>query len=305
MAKIVCANTLEKQSFYKYASPEATLAILKAQSVRYSSPLLFNDPFDVQSGLHFDFDLSLLHERVLDKIQELAESSDPPKVDENDPWGKIVLMTQHYYPTHGFPRERFEEKFGQLFEGLIEQIEVTQKKYQEHWWKNLLPSLRVFCVSENREDLLMWAHYGKDHTGAVLEFLSLPDEDNALSVAKPVHYVGHPPAFFSESDWIDEILSLRRLDMNKLYMGYVYHKSSHWSYEKEWRVWYPSSAPSTELFEDMSIRQSEFVALYLGCRAEAPFIQQVVSMARKAFPRIKIFKAHKENNAYSLRYESL
>lgn len=62
----------EKRAFYKYASPETALAVLKSRTFRYSSPLLFNDPFDVQAGLHFDFDIETLHKKFLDRIQEFS-----------------------------------------------------------------------------------------------------------------------------------------------------------------------------------------------------------------------------------------
>jgi hypothetical protein len=96
-----------KRPFYKYASPETALAILKSGKVRYSSPRTFNDPFDIQSGLHFDFDISTLHGKVIDRIEELAASSSTPIVNPEDAWGKLVLEARKHYPTHGFPRERW------------------------------------------------------------------------------------------------------------------------------------------------------------------------------------------------------
>ena len=91
------------------------------------------------------------------------------------------------------------------FENLVRQFRVTQQEYQDAWWKTLLPGIRVFCVLEERSNLLMWAHYAKDHTGAVFDFLSLPDEGNPLLVAEPVMYVDHPIPFFTESEWLDHI----------------------------------------------------------------------------------------------------
>ncbi len=112
------------------------------------------------------------------------------------------------------------------------------------------------CVSEERSNLLMWAHYAKDHTGAVFEFLSLPDEGNPLLVAEPVMYVDHPIPFFTESEWLDHIFSVRRLNESELYKRYVYTKSSDWRYEREWRC-YPfirRRTPCTKMF--LFVRQN-------------------------------------------------
>ena len=295
----------EKRSFFKYAAPDTVVAILKNQTVRYSSPLSFNDPFDFQSGLHFDFDLDSLHWKVLDRLFELAVAPTEPIVDKDDLWGKLVLLVRQYYPTHGFPPEGWEQKSAEFFAQFTNEIRATQKSYQEHWWKTLLPGIRVFCVTENRDDLLMWAHYAKDHTGAVLEFLSLPEEDNPLSVAQAVQYVDSPPPFFTEAEWIEHIFSIQKLDASKLYQRYAYCKSRHWEYENEWRVWYPLTPAPEGLYVDMPIRQSEFASLYLGCKATDSFAKEVTSLVRNAFPNTRIFRAHKSECAYSLEYNEI
>jgi hypothetical protein len=222
-----------ERPFYKYVSPDTALAILRSQSVRYSSPLSFNDPFDIQSGLHFDFDLSTLHGKVLDRLNELASAPDEPPVDHEDVWGKVVLAARKHYPKHGFPRERWEQLTRPSFNHLIEVIADTQKRYQEHWRSVLLPGIRVFCVSEERDNLLMWAHYARDHAGCVFELWSLPDEDNPLSVAMPVDYAEAPPPFFTEQEWLDDLMGIKNLDIHALYRRYAYVKSDHWAYERE------------------------------------------------------------------------
>ena len=50
----------DQTHFFKYAKADAALSILRTATIRYSSPLIFNDPFDNLSGLHFDFDLAEL-----------------------------------------------------------------------------------------------------------------------------------------------------------------------------------------------------------------------------------------------------
>ena len=116
------AQSPKKSSFFKYAAPDTVIAILKNQTIRYSSPLSFNDPFDFQSGLYLDFDLDSLHGKVLDRLFELAAAPTEPIVDKDDPWGKLVLLVRQYYPTHGFPREQCEQGSAELFAQLTNEI---------------------------------------------------------------------------------------------------------------------------------------------------------------------------------------
>ena len=286
--------------FFKYASPDTVRKILSTQSVRYSSPLAFNDPFDVQSGLHFDFDIDALPGKIIQRLSEVAAATEAPPVDPDDVWGQLVLKIREMYPTHGFPRERWDREATKHFEWLTEQIKESQNGYQHHWQKKLLPGVRVFCVSEERDNLLMWAHYAQDHKGAVLELWSLPDEDNPLSVARPVQYGAKPPPFFSEQDFLDDIVSIRKLDFNALYRRYAYCKSDHWSYEREWRIWYPLAEPG--LYDMTPVRASEFRALYLGCRMQPEVKEEILALTRKFFPSVRVFAASKSELEYALEY---
>ncbi|MHB1186639.1 DUF2971 domain-containing protein [Thiobacillus sp.] len=293
-----------ERPFYKYASPTAALAILRSKKVRYSSPLSFNDPFDVQSGLHFDFDMDTLHDRVLERIYQLASAPEAPLVDDKDAWGQVVLVARKYYPTHGFDRERWEKLTGPSFNQLVQAIKKTQREYQEHWREVLLPGIRVFCVSEEKDNLLMWAHYAKDHKGCVFEFWSLPEEDNPLSVARRVNYVDAPLPFYSEGEWLDDLVGIKKLDSHGLYRRYAYAKSKHWSYEREWRVWYPLADTSGE-YDEMPIRSSELRAIYIGCKASREFIEDIVPILRRSFPEARVYQATKKEDAYALTFAEI
>ena len=293
-----------KRAFYKYTSPQTALAILQSGKVRYSSPSTFNDPFDIQSGLHFDFDLEALHEKIIDRIGELAAAPDEPFLDSGDPWGKIVLEARKHYPTHGFLRDRWLSITKEPFNYLLSIIKDCRQQYEKHWRSRLLPGIRVFCVSEDRDNLLMWAHYGRDHTGAVFEFWSLPSEDNPLSVAHPIQYEDAPLPFFSEREWIDDLTGSKKLDEDALYKRYAYIKSSEWSYEREWRVWYPLS-DDRQLYDDVAIRRSEFRSVYIGCRAKPEFVKSVTDLIQGTFAGTKVFRASKKLDEYALEYTEI
>ena len=211
-----------------------------------------------------------------------------------------MLEGRRYFPNYGFPGDRWRPLIESGFDSLNKVFEETRRGLQDHWKSVLLPGVRVFCVTEDRDNLLMWAHYARDHKGAVFEFWSLPDEDNPLSVARAIDYVNTPPTFFSESEFIDDILSLKKLDISALSRRYVYSKSKHWSYEREWRVWYPLS--TTSLYDDMPIRDSEFSAIHIGCCASDDFRKGVRSIVELDYPKVKIFHAHKREEAYALEY---
>ena len=99
--------------------------------------------------------------------------------------------------------------------------------------------------------------------------------------------------------------SVRRLNESELYKRYVYTKSSDWRYEREWRVWYPFIPAPNALHEDVPIRPSELAAVYIGCRADPHFSNEVISLTRKAFPHSKVCRACKSETEYDLEYTEI
>jgi hypothetical protein len=186
-----------------------------------------------------------------------------------------------------------------------EQVVLFQTQYQQMWWNDFLPGLRVFSVSEEKDNLLMWAHYAQDHTGVVFEFLVLPKEDNPLCVAQPVVYRSAPLPFFTEQQWLDDILGARQLNPDELYFNYACIKSATWAYEKEWRVWYPLPNQQPTLYSDCPLRQNEVGAIYFGCRIPSDVKEKIMSLASAKFPSAKLYQARKANDSYKLEFNAI
>ncbi|TDF86287.1 DUF2971 domain-containing protein [Pseudomonas sp. H9] len=293
-----------RRSLFKYTTPKTALTILQNKTVRYSSPLTFNDPFDIQTGLHFDFKLDELAEKIVDHIGRFASASVPPPVDEEHPWGQMALIARRKFPTCGFDKAFWLNMIKPSFDtDIVPIITETQANFRKYW-DNSLPAMRVFCVSEERDNLLMWAHYAENHTGAVFEFLSLPEKDNVLSIAQKVDYVSNPPTFFSEQEWLNDFISIKPLDTSLLHRRYVLQKSKDWHYEKEWRVWYPDSQQVGH-HDYIPVANCELPAIYIGCRAESTFVTQLISQARMSFPNTRIFQAKRHTASYSLEYAEI
>lgn len=92
-------------------------------------------------------------------------------------------------------------------------------RFSETWMR----SIGVLCLSTKFDDLLMWAHYGSNHTGVCIGF------DSGFSPfrsARRVAYTDARPAIpFRSHVCPDE----------KLLEDLLFTKSTHWSYESEVR----------------------------------------------------------------------
>lgn len=295
----------DRKFFFKYVTAPTALKILESAKVRYSSPIIFNDPFDIQSGLHFDFDIETHSDRLLDFMEKLVLQEEKPDVLESEPWGQAVLLMREKKTSHGFPKEKWREAAGPLFAVLVESLKTIRIQYQETWWCDFLPRLRVFSVSESHDNLLMWSHYAKDHSGAVLQFRVLPEEDNPLCIAKPILYRQSPPSFLTEKEWLEFVLLSREPKLSELFVQYAYMKSDIWSYEREWRVWDLLPRKEESLFSEYPVLSQELEAIYFGCKIDPVSRVDIERLMISRYPLTRSFQARKAEDQFKLYFDAL
>ena len=105
-------------------------------------------------------------------------------------------------------------------------------------WMNILESglsgclnkikdaVRVVCLSEVYDSMLMWSHYAQNHTGFCIEY-DFEEKDMFYKHLHPVVYTKERYA----------VSKIDILDGNKEFLyKTTCRKSDVWSYEKEWRI---------------------------------------------------------------------
>jgi hypothetical protein len=188
------------KTLYRYESFDIySLSNLKAQSIYFSSPKHFNDPFDCS----ITFDLSELSERVFNKLYDFYLEAYPNKKQFIKRFGKS-------------PSEKFKTY-------LIATLDDTLKKSKE----KMLQERGVSCYSEKNDDILMWSHYSDSHKGFCLEFDTSHDPFN---MATKVEYSTDFPKIDPEIFLIYE----ESREIMKMFTT----KFSCWEHEKEWRVFH-------------------------------------------------------------------
>jgi hypothetical protein len=293
----------DRRSFYKYTSADTAIKILDSSHVRYSSPLLFNDPFDYQSGLHIDFDPQSLAETAAARIESLVLNDNlalPP-----NHWGQAITYMRQQREQQGFPKDRFQETFLIVLRGLMDELSGLQLAAQRKLWEDFLPRLRVFCISESYDNLLMWSHYSQSHAGVVLEFRVLPDQDNPLCAAGPVRYTRRPPAFMTAREFIGEMLGESPTDDDRMLLQYAYTKSDIWAYEKEWRVWDLESHAKYPLYTDYPLVRDELATVYFGCKISPDQRDTIARLLAAQHPNSSMFQGRKALDDYKLEFDRL
>ena len=294
----------DHQFFFKYTSASTALKIFKNRSFRYSSPLRFNDPFDVQTEISFDFNIDELPQIVMAEIEKIVQSPHQYPIQEDNEWGEAILLLREKVQEHGYRKKEIESLFLPSLE-FLKNIIVDLRVQYNRTWQSFVPRLRVFSVSTVKDEVLMWSHYAENHTGVVFKLAVLPELDNPLCVAGPVNYQNNPPIFFPIEDWIDDLVGIKEIDHEKLYWEFAYANSQKWRYEQEWRVWDLLPEAENKLFSDYSFYPQEVNAIYFGCNTEKEIQKDITALAKEINEDVNFYQVEKVSDKYELKFNEI
>jgi hypothetical protein len=209
----------------------------------------------------------------------------------NDPFDSV---TRYTYPRSPAERERLLKKFVCLHRLPIAEQAIrgwvrtgADIPYMDEVCEELTYQMKsenaVFCMTEKRDNILMWAHYAGQHTGFCLEF----GTDNPLfSRVRPVIYSRCHP-----KDDLEELLmaKVRPLPL------YLVTKAEDWAYEKEWRLGDPGPGPGPREYPPESL-----TGVILGCRMEEKNKEQITEWCREREPRPTFYEAKERRSEFGL-----
>ena len=146
-------------AFYKYTTTSTTEVILRNKSLRWSSPLLFNDIEECQFT-PFTQESSMKAFEMYNKIIEQCASGcllfDHARFSENT---RLLISAVELCKQEGKSTSFLSNKF------LMNHGEM----HLDYINKGLINCFRVLCVTTACDNNLMWAYYADQHYGCVLE----------------------------------------------------------------------------------------------------------------------------------------
>lgn len=187
----------------------------------------FNDPYDTA----FWVDYRKL--AAWEKLDELGFSGDQVAIALNsgDPVSAVAALASSQQP--------------QLFNAAhwLHEVGVLAPNHQAGqlpWLINQLKSSHRICsLSERVDSVLMWSHYGADHTGFAMEY-----DFTGFDLTHEPTFELWPVAYTNKLFDVTHILRAQRRneDSNALYgVAASLCKAADWVYEREWRLVSPGN----------------------------------------------------------------
>lgn len=246
-------ETSEPESLYKYyAFNKYTEGIYKHNKVYFPPPESFNDPFDSKIYITYEGSTKKRRQFLLDKFNKLF----PNKSRKN-------LL------EHAKKLVKEGEDIAELQRSLEKSANKLRKK------------IGVFCLTEKRDNILMWTHYSAQHTGFCLKF----DAKNKFFLrSQKVKYDKVLPI-------INVLCTYPPIEEAQK----ILTKAEDWKYEKEWRIVDYKKGPGVQKYPEEAL-----TGVILGCWTSDENKQKIREWCGKRRYCPTLYQAKEKEKEYGL-----
>jgi len=224
---------------------------------KFSSPLHFNDPFDCRVR----YDLRNKRDDV------------------------VACYAEYLIRTGTGDLEKAEREVP---------IAITElEKWQEDRVQNIsrgLANSGMLCLTTSCDDLVMWTHYAKHHSGICVQFRLRDGSDleqvDFFAQARAISYTNEAPL-------INWVLDERPVILQKVF----FTKALPYCYEQEWRIVHYDKSPNVK-----PIPKGIIAAVILGVNIQPHDKERVINACTKYDREVEIVQAVLNPVPYSLAF---
>lgn len=248
---------------YKYRDfkNEYHVKIISEQEIYFPKPSEFNDPFDGNIPTRWDTlsfeECTQMHFDIIKSLPKYKNKT------YNELWDFAKKVTHSKELLH--PTKLKKETRKQILK-----------------WDNIIG---LFSLAKANNNILMWSHYAKNHTGFVIGF-----DTNRLSCDYDFDYIA-PIKYQKKYPLIkgDE-------DHTTKFFKKFYTKSKIWKYEKEWRV--SKNRVKNRVYK---VNKDCIKEVILGCNMNQKDSNSILQLIKKHLTNsVDVFKAYKNEDSFKI-----
>ncbi|MEJ5054289.1 DUF2971 domain-containing protein [Sphingobacterium sp. MYb382] len=299
-------------NYYKYTTTSTTKLILENLSLRWSSPLQFNDIEECQFVPFTNEEHRKAHEKYIEILTEFAKGKHLDY--DYNKFSHITLLLIEAFKISIDQGTFTTENFVDVMLNITNNPDSDYRNYIN---TALIRIFRILCVTDNYDNNLMWAHYGDQNYGCVIELDKVfIDAPRNLKEGKVTYHENLNP----QSNPLDMLLYGETEEVRNLMIkDVIFSKRTNWSYENEYRFMFAESFGSIKsvtdmqtketkisvsnqtdrLFADVKILSDNIKSITFGIRTSKKDISEIVEIVKKLEYKCKFYQMKLENGIIS------
>ncbi|MEP6879624.1 MAG: DUF2971 domain-containing protein, partial [Nitrosospira sp.] len=288
--------TVRPSTLCRYLRDERLLEALREGKFYCAQPFNFNDPFDGQLLSHYKFSKQDLITAFREELTLFLQSGLKfPGRAEMEPFETLVWFYQNSDVT------MTQEEFVNFAVGLLQSKKINLKPSDSEriMISGLANIVRILCLSQEHDNLLLWAHYTEDHSGGIIQ-LRLDAGSAYLPLSQPVEYSRELPPSGNPKDLARTLLGFSSKSSLLAIQRQLLTKSNHWAYEKEWRI-----VMKQEFMDENGcaiMRPEDIEAVYLGCRMKLDIKRLILDLIEDKYKNVTVYQAKKDEQEFRLNF---
>lgn len=293
-------TTSAAASLLKFCDVDTSFKILNSQTLRWSAPHLFGDPFELSHKVQVDISTdALLKSLVMEALNRLFNPTD---LDQKQ--NRLTATIDRWREEKRFNSEDEAEIVLQnLLSPIVSQQLLKMKKYTG-MWKQYASSVRVCCFSDKPTNMSAWQRYGDNHCGVALEFSC--GANTLLTNPKKIDYGTVPPMITSAKQQANIAYAKEPKLATDNFIAKLLEKNQALANEREWRCFTTTNFEPDQddelWYDNAKFPESELQAIYLGLQITPKNTADIITILKNNYKKTKIFKAVKVPGSYTIAF---
>lgn len=285
---------------YKYTTFEVGMKILETQTIRFSNPKTFNDPYDCNMPVIFKNLQKLNKDFFIQLNNQVREYIDL----------KTDIIAKLDYELENL--SNFDNT-----------ATINANDYLNSILKPFKEDMRILSTSKVNNNLLMWGHYANNHTGIVIGFNT---DYKFFKNPQKIKYSENNEFQRLKNALINDILLKRKTSVEEL-KTYFHTKSADWNYEKEYRfefsvnnlhkefISFPDYIKLYPKFFEEIKNKNDYIhpyiipqcvdSIYIGLNANIVDESKIINLAKNKYPDTKIYKADLSKKEFRIEFNPI
>lgn len=293
----------EIASLVKYCSIETGLKILNSQSLRWSAPHLFHDPFEPDHLSAPDFTPESLLEAIIKEAISMLFGPSEPSGKSN----RLVAAIARWRDEERFASEdEAAQVLNQLLSQVAEQMQEGIDEYLSDW-QTFAREIRICSFSDKPNNMACWQRYAENHAGIALRFKA--GAGTALANTHRISYSTSPPLITSLQQQVAVTYGREAAPASEDFQEKLLLKNKANNVEREWRCFNSEQveADSDEQlwYNNKPFTAGELRAIYLGLGTSREDRDSIIQLARKKYGNSKVYQAKVSSSSYGIEFEQV